>query len=347
MKASSHQALPGSPARPRSGPAEGGGSASTGPGGGAPGAGGEGGGSPAVPWAEGGDGFGGVPPEALAPAAPGYWQEAWRRLRRNPLAMAGLVVIGLMVLAAAIGPVLSPYGYDEQVLAEANQPPSAAHWFGTDHLGRDILTRVLYGARISLAVGIMASLIGLTIGVTYGAIAGFYGGVVDNVMMRVIDVIYGLPFILYVVLLMVVLGPGLDNVFIALGAVYWTGMARIVRGEVLSLKQREFVLAARVMGVPPWRVVWRHLVPNAIGPILVTMTLLVPEAIFSEAFLSYLGLGVQAPIASWGVLAAEGNRALRAAPWALFFPATFICITMLAFNFLGDGLRDALDPRLR
>ncbi|GAB6876767.1 ABC transporter permease [Thermaerobacter litoralis] len=299
---------------------------------------------PAPVWAgPGGEG----PPETLAAPAPGYWQEAWRRLRKNPLAMAGLVVIALMVVAAVVGPILSPYGYEEQVLAEANQPPSAAHWFGTDHLGRDIFTRVLYGARISLAVGIMASLIGLTIGVTYGAIAGFYGGMVDNVMMRIIDVIYGLPFILYVVLLMVVLGPGLDNVFIALGAVYWTGMARIVRGEVLSLKQREFVLAARVMGVPPWRVVWRHLVPNAVGPILVTMTLLVPEAIFSEAFLSYLGLGVQAPIASWGVLAAEGNRALRAAPWALFFPAGFICLTMLAFNFLGDGLRDTLDPRLR
>lgn len=261
--------------------------------------------------------------------------------------MAGLVVIGLIALGALIGPELSPYSYDAQVLVEANRPPSAAHWFGTDHLGRDLLTRVLYGARISLAVGVMASLIGLTIGVAYGAIAGFYGGMVDNVMMRIIDVIYGLPFILYVVLLMVVLGPGLDNVFVALGAVYWTGMARIVRGEVLSLKQREFVLAARVMGIPPWRVVWRHLVPNAVGPILVTVTLLVPEAIFSEAFLSYLGLGVQAPVASWGVLAAEGNRALRSAPWALFFPAAFICITMLAFNFLGDGLRDALDPRLR
>ena len=290
---------------------------------------------------------GGTGPHARHERPPSYWQEAWRRLRRNRAALAGLVVISVMVVAALIGPELSPYSYDAQVLAEANQPPSAAHWFGTDQLGRDILTRVLYGARISLAVGIVASLIGLVIGVAYGAVAGFYGGVVDNVMMRIIDVIYGLPFILYVVLLMVVLGPGLENVFIALGAVYWTGMARIVRGEVLSLKQREFVLAARAMGVPPWQVVWRHLVPNAIGPILVTMTLLVPEAIFSEAFLSYLGLGVQAPIASWGVLAAEGNRALRSAPWALFFPAGFICITMLAFNFLGDGLRDALDPRMR
>ncbi|HEY8393574.1 MAG TPA: ABC transporter permease [Thermaerobacter sp.] len=299
------------------------------------------------PWGTGG-GTGG--PGHAGPSSqpsPGYWQDAWRRLRRNRPAMAGLAVIALISLAAVIGPELSPYSYDAQVLAAANQPPSAAHWFGTDHLGRDLLTRVLYGARISLAVGVMASLIGLTIGVAYGAIAGFYGGMVDNVMMRIIDVIYGLPFILYVVLLMVVLGPGLDNVFVALGAVYWTGMARIVRGEVLSLKQREFVLAARVMGVPPWRVVWRHLVPNAVGPILVTVTLLVPEAIFSEAFLSYLGLGVQAPVASWGVLAAEGNRALRSAPWALFFPAGFICVTMLAFNFLGDGLRDALDPRLR
>ncbi|MBE3589388.1 MAG: ABC transporter permease [Firmicutes bacterium] len=276
-----------------------------------------------------------------------FWWDAWRRLRQNRMAMAGLVTIVILAAAAVFGPALSPYTYDYQQLDLHDQPPSAAHWFGTDMLGRDLFTRVLFGARISLAVGILASLVALGIGVIYGAVAGFYGGQVDNVMMRIVDVIYGLPFLLYVILLMVVLGPGLQNVFLALGAVYWTGMARIVRAEILSLKEREFVMAARTLGVPPRRLLLRHLIPNAVGPIIVTLTLLVPEAIFSEAFLSYLGLGVRAPIASWGVLVADGYKAIRAAPWEVIFPALFISITMLAFGFLGDGLRDALDPRMR
>lgn len=292
-----------------------------------------------------------LPPEAEAGQAEGpsttYWQDAWHRLRRHRPAMAGLVVIVLMTLLAIFGPMVSPYTYHEQDLEGHFQPPSARHWFGTDALGRDLFTRVAYGARISLSVGVFTALVSCGIGVVYGAISGYAGGRVDEVMMRIVDVLYGLPFLLYVILLMVVFGPGLTNVFIALGAVYWIGMARIVRGEILSLKEREYVLAARTLGVSPWRILVRHLVPGAMGPIIVTATILIPEAIFTEAFLSYLGLGVSAPVASWGALAAEGNLAIRVAPWVLAFPAGAICLTMLAFNFLGDGLRDALDPRMR
>ncbi len=230
---------------------------------------------------------------------------------------------------------------------EANQAPSAQHWFGTDNLGRDLFIRVLYGARISLAIGIVASFINLTIGVIYGGIAGMLGGRVDRIMMNIVDVLYGIPVLLYVILLMVLLKPGLMNIFIALGIAYWLGMARIVRGQILSLKEQEYVLAARTMGASNWRILSRHLIPGCMGPIIITMTLAIPEAIFTEAFLSFIGLGVAAPMASWGVLSSEGVTSLRSYPFQLFFPAMAISITMLAFIFLGDGLRDALDPRAR
>lgn len=276
-----------------------------------------------------------------------YWHDAWRRLKGNKLAMAGLAVIIFIAVLAAAGPLFSPYSYSGQVLADANKAPSASHWFGTDNLGRDLFTRVLYGARISLSIGIVASLINLTIGVVYGGIAGYFGGRVDSVMMRFVDILYGIPLLLYVILLMVVLKPGLTNIFIALGLVYWLGMARIVRGQVLAIKEHEYVLAARLLGAAPWRIILRHLVPNSMGPIIVTLTLSIPEAIFTEAFLSFIGLGVSAPMASWGVLASEGLTGLRSYPFQLLYPALAISITMLAFNFLGDGLRDALDPRMR
>lgn len=276
-----------------------------------------------------------------------YWQDAWRRLRQNKLAMAGLVMISLISLLALIGPLLSPYSYSDQSLMDANQPPSASHWFGTDNLGRDLFTRILYGARISLAIGIVASLINLGIGVVYGGIAGYFGGRVDSLMMRIVDILYGIPLLLYVILLMVVLKPGLTNIFIALGLVYWLRMARIVRGQVLALREQEYVLAARLIGAGPWRIILRHLLPNAMGPIIVTLTLSIPEAIFTEAFLSFIGLGVSAPMASWGVLASESVSGLRSYPYQLLYPALAISITMLSFNFLGDGLRDALDPRMR
>lgn len=276
-----------------------------------------------------------------------YWQDAWRRLKRNKLAMAGLVAIIVISSLALFGPLLSPYSYSDQVLADANQTPCLAHWFGTDSLGRDLFTRILYGARISLSIGIVASLINLSIGVVYGGTAGYFGGRTGAVMMRIVDILYGIPLLLYVILLMVVLKPGLTNIFIALGLVYWLRMAQIVRGQVLTLREQEYVLAARLIGASSWRIILRHLVPNAMGPIIVTLTLSIPEAIFTEAFLSFIGLGVSAPMASWGVLASESVAGLRSYPYQLFFPAMAISITLLSFNFLGDGLRDALDPRMR
>ena len=277
----------------------------------------------------------------------GFRQDAWLRLKKNRAALAGLSIIVFISLLAVFGPMISPYSYSDQTLSNANQPPSAAHWFGTDNLGRDLATRVCYGARISLAIGIVASLINLGIGVLYGGISGYFGGRIDSVMMRIVDILYGIPLLLYVILLMVVLKPGLLNVFIALGLVYWLRMARIVRAQVLGLKELEFVLAARVLGASPRRLIFGHLLPNSLGPIIVTLTLSIPEAIFIEAFLSFIGLGVSAPMASWGVLASEGVVTLRSYPFQLLWPAVAISLTMLGFNFLGDGLRDALDPRMR
>ncbi|EIW17339.1 MULTISPECIES: ABC transporter permease [Pelosinus] len=276
-----------------------------------------------------------------------YRQDAWRRLKKNKLAMFGLYAILLILLIALAGPWLSSLSYSDQDLMATNQSPSAEHWFGTDNLGRDLFIRVLYGARISLSIGIVASILNLTIGVIYGGIAGFLGGRIDKVMMNIVDILYGIPVLLYVILLMVVLEPGLINIFIALGIAYWLRMARIVRGQILSLKEQDYVLAARTLGAGSWRILFHHLLPNSMGPIIITMTLAIPEAIFTEAFLSFIGLGVAAPMASWGVLASEGITSLRSYPFQLFFPAMAISITMLAFNFLGDGLRDALDPRVR
>ena len=280
-------------------------------------------------------------------ASVSYWQDVRRRLFRDPLAVFGLIVIVLVLGLAVFGPMVSPYEYDAQDFMVSNEPPSWSHWFGTDMFGRDIFVRVLYGARISLAVGILASVIILFIGVIYGGISGFTGGRTDNFMMSVVDVIYSVPTMIYVILLMVVVGPGLKSIFITLGISYWAGMARIVRAEVMRLKNEEFVLAARVLGASANRILLRHLIPNAMGPILVTLTFSIPSAIFTESFLSFVGLGVSAPMASWGVLCSDSVGALPICPWQLFFPAGAISITILAFNFLGDGLRDALDPRLR
>ncbi len=276
-----------------------------------------------------------------------YWQDVRRRLFRDPLAVLGLIVIVMVLVLAIFGPVFSPYEYDAQDFMIINEPPSWSHWFGTDMFGRDIFVRVLYGARISLAVGFLASFINLFIGVIYGGISGFTGGRTDNIMMSIVDVIYSVPVMIYVILLMVVVGPGLKSIFITLGISYWAGMARIVRAEVMRLKNEEFVLAARVLGASAGRILLRHLIPNAMGPILVTLTFSIPSAIFTESFLSFVGLGVSAPMASWGMLCSDAVGSLPIFPWQLFFPAGAISITILAFNFLGDGLRDALDPRLR
>ena len=285
-----------------------------------------------------------------------YWQDAWRRLKKNPLAMGSLIFIILLLLVALIGPLFSPYTYSGQDFSRSYQGPSRSHWFGTDGHGRDQLVRVMYGARISLAVGFAAALATFVIGVIYGGIAGMAGGWVDNLMMRFVDIMYSVPFLLWVIIIMVLLtsfsdakgtGTNLFSIFLALSLVFWLPMARIVRGQILSLREQEFVLAAKTIGASQKKILFQHLLPNVMGPIIVTATIAVPEAIFTEAFLSFIGLGVSAPMASWGMLASDALTSLKSFPHLLFFPAIFICITLLAFNFLGDGLRDALDPRMR
>lgn len=277
-----------------------------------------------------------------------YWQEAWLRLRSNKLALVGLVVILLLGAMAVFAPMISSHDYAKQSIISKNKPPSANNWFGTDDFGRDVFTRVWYGARISLFVGLMAALIDFFIGVIYGGISGYMGGRVDNIMMRFVDLLYGLPYLLIVILLMVVMGSGLLTIIVALSATGWIGMARTVRGQVLQMKNSEYVLAAKTMGAKPFYIIRKHLLPNTVGIIIVYVTLSVPTAIFAEAFLSFLGLGVQAPMASWGVMANDGlSTILSGQWWRLFFPAFFISLTMLAFNVLGDGLRDAFDPKAR
>ncbi|MEE1130041.1 MAG: ABC transporter permease [Caryophanon sp.] len=284
--------------------------------------------------------------EQLSAKPVSFWKEVLYRFKQNKLAVCGLVVLIIIALMAIIVPEISPYKYSDQ-LGVYNQPPSAEHWFGTDDLGRDIFVRIWAGARISLFIGITAALIDVIIGVIWGSIAGLAGGRTDNIMMRIADVLTAVPYLLVVIILIVVMQPGLVPMIIALCITGWVNMARIVRGEVMSIKNQEYVLAARTLGAGTAHLIRRHLIPNALGAILVTMTLTVPAAIFTEAFLSYLGLGVPAPRASWGTMASEGNKALMSYPWRLFFPAFFISVTIFAFNAVGDGLRDALDPKLR
>jgi oligopeptide transport system permease protein len=275
------------------------------------------------------------------------WQDAWRRLLRNRMAVAGGCVVGIMIIIALLAPFISPYGFDQTDLPNNFQAPSFLHWMGTDNLGRDLLTRVMWGARISLAVGVVSTFVSLLVGVSYGAIAGFIGGKVDNFMMRVADILYSLPYMFFVIILMVIAGRNIINLFIALGLVQWLTMARIVRGQVLSLKEKDYVEAARASGASNFRLIFRHLVPNALGPVIVYSTLTVPAVMLEEAFLSFLGLGVQAPMASWGSLASDGARAVTTYPWLIIFPGIALAATLFSLNFLGDGLRDALDPQTR
>jgi len=289
--------------------------------------------------------------EAIHRPSVSYWRDAWLRFRKNRLAMFGLVLLIILALGSIFGPVISfHFGgktFDHQDYANINKPPSAEYWFGTDQLGRDIFTRVWVGGRISLFIGIMAALIDLVIGVIYGGIAGYAGGRVDEIMMRIVDVLYGIPSLIVVILLLVVMEPGIKAIIVAMGITGWAGMARVVRGQFLQLREQEFVLAARVLGAGARRLIFRHLVPNAMGPVLVVLTLTVPQAIFGEAFLSYIGLGVPVPLASWGTMINDGYKLIRTYPWQFFFPAAAISIAMFGFNVVGDGLRDALDPRLR
>jgi oligopeptide transport system permease protein len=277
------------------------------------------------------------------------WQDALARLLRNKAAVVSMVLLGIIAVMAVFAPLLSPHPYDEIYWDRIQAGPdfANAHWFGTDGNGRDMFVRVLYGARVSLAVGLLATTVSLVIGVTYGAIAGFMGGRIDNLMMRIVDVLYSLPFMFFVIMLMVVFGRNIFLIFVALGAVEWLTMARIVRGQTISVKRKEFIEAAQAGGVSNTKIIFRHVIPNVLGPVIVYMTLTIPQVILTESFLSFLGLGVQEPLTSWGVLISEGAKVMEFAPWMLFFPAAFLAVTLFAFNFIGDGLRDALDPKDR
>ena len=298
-----------------------------------------------------------------APRSP--WREAWRRLRRNRLAVACGALLVLIGLACLLGPALTGHTIENQNLALGATAPSGAHWLGTDTLGRDLLTRILTGGQVSLAVGLTATLVSLIIGVAYGATAGFLGGRTDAIMMRIVEILYALPFIILVIILIVVLEPVFKTpqmawlvdlfggegqiklvvLFMVIGAIEWLTMARVVRAQVMTLRQQDFVAAALALGVPKWKIILRHLVPNCLGPVIVYSTLTIPAVMLLEAVLSFLGLGVQAPFASWGSLIQEGADNLETSPWLLVFPALLFSTTLFSFNFLGDGLRDALDPK--
>jgi oligopeptide transport system permease protein len=292
----------------------------------------------------------GQPPADLVSAneqEPGssLWRDAWHRLAKNKMAVVSAIILVLIILGAFVGPQLSKQSYETQDLRLGATAPSAAHWLGTDTLGRDLLVRILYGGQISISVGLCATAVALTIGVLYGTVSGFLGGKVDAFMMRIVDIIFALPFTVFVILLMVFFGRKFVLLFAAIGAVQWLTMARIVRGQVQSLRHQEFIEAAEALGLSKLRIIFRHMIPNALGPIIVYATLTVPSVMLLEAFLSFLGLGVQPPMSSWGVLIKEGADSMEEFPWLLIYPGLFLAVTLFSLNFLGDGLRDALDPR--
>lgn len=283
--------------------------------------------------------------EVKAEKGTSLWADAWVRLRKNHLSVIGLSVLSFLCVVCLLTPWLAPYGYEEQNLMLGASTPSMQHWMGTDIFGRDLLTRVMYGGRMSLAVGFVATSVALLIGVLYGTVAGYAGGRVDAVMMRLVDILYALPFMIFIILLMVVFGRNILLLFFAIGAVEWLTMARIVRGQVQSLRRQEFIEAAHSLGLSRWRIIRYHLIPNTLGPVIVYTTLTIPSVMLLEAFLSFLGLGVQPPASSWGLLINNGVETMEEYPWLLIFPGLALSITLFALNFLGDGLRDALDPR--
>jgi len=282
---------------------------------------------------------------ARAEQGTSLWQDAWLRLRKNHLAVLGLAIIVVFIVIALLTPWIAPYSYQEQNLELGASGPSAAHWLGTDIFGRDLMTQIMYGGRVSLAVGFIATAVALLIGVTWGAVAGYVGGRTDAVMMRMVDILYALPFMIFIVLLTVVFGRSMLLLFLAIGAVEWLTMARIMRGQVQSLRQMEFVEAAVSLGLSPATLIFRHLVPNALGPIIVYTTLTIPNVMLLEAFLSFLGLGIQPPQTSWGLLISYGAETMEEYPWLLIFPGVALTLALFSLNFLGDGLRDALDVR--
>lgn len=273
------------------------------------------------------------------------WQDAWYRLKQNKLAIISLNFLAALVVIAVLTPWLAPYGYETQNLALGASGPSAEHWLGTDIHGRDLMTRLMYGGRISLMVGFAATAVSLVIGVLWGAIAGYVGGLTDTVLMRIVDILYALPFMIFIILLMVVFGRSLLLLFLAIGLIEWLTMARIVRTQVMNIRNQEFVSAAVVTGLSHWQIISRHIIPNIIGPVIVYITLTIPSVMLLEAFLSFLGLGIQPPQSSWGVLISGGVETMEEYPWLLLFPGLTLSATLFALNFLGDGLRDALDPR--
>ena len=273
------------------------------------------------------------------------WRDAWIRLSKNRLAIAGLIVLLALIMISLLTPIIAPYGYEEQNLAIGATAPSKEHLLGTDIFGRDMLTRIMYGGRVSLMVGFVATSVALVIGISWGAIAGFFGGRLDAVMMRIVDALYALPFMIFIILLMVVFGRNILLLFLAIGAVEWLTMARIVRSQVMSIRNQEFIEAAYSIGLTRWAIIKKHIIPNTIGPVIVYTTLTIPSVMLLEAFLSFLGLGIQPPQSSWGLLINYGVETMEEYPWLLIFPGMALSLTLFSLNFLGDGLRDALDPR--
>ena len=282
----------------------------------------------------------------------GLWTDAWMRFRRNRLAVGSLIVVLLMITLAVIAPILEHFGIlqdptAQDVVNSYAPPGSPHHILGSDNLGRDVLAKVIFGAQVSLAIGILVQAIVLVIGGAIGLVAGYYGGRIDNLLMRFTDIMYAFPDLLFVLIIVAALGPTFLNIFVAIGLVSWVGLARLVRGQVLSIKEKEFVEAAKAAGTSPFKIIAKHLLPNSLGPIIVTLTFGIPNAIFLEAVLSFLGVGIQPPTPTWGQMVFDGYEAVYANPTAVVFPALAIGFTLLAFSFIGDGLRDALDPRMR
>lgn len=283
--------------------------------------------------------------EFIAIESQTFFQSVVKEFKRNKRAVVGLIILAVVILMAVLGPVFSPFSYDEQNMALRNAKPTMEHIFGTDKMGRDIFVRILYGARISLGVGLMAALVNLVVGTLYGGIAGYVGGKTDMIMMRIVDIIYSVPSMLYIVLIMLWLGAGVGSIMLGISITCWIGMARIVRQEVKSLREREFTMAAFVLGASSKRILVKHLLVNAMGPIIVNVTLQVPQAIFTEAWLSFLGVGISAPKASWGTLCEAARELIQVYPMQTVYPLVAICLTIISFNFVGEGLERALDPK--
>ena len=286
--------------------------------------------------------------EKLARPSTTYWKDAWRRLKENKIAILAIIVLLVIGIMTIIGPHINGYSFEEYDSAKVNLKPSAEHWFGTDNLGRDIFSRVWQGGRVSIVIGIFGALISTVVGCIYGAVSAYFGGKVDNIMMRIVEILASIPYLIVVILLSIILdSKSLGTMLLSLTLTGWTGMSRLVRGQMLQIKQQEYIMAAEALGVSPWNIIKKHLIPNSLGVILVAITFDIPGYIFAETFLSYIGLGIQSPDTSWGALASAAQQNFMFCPYQMFFPGLMIALTMLSFTLLGDGLRDALDPKLR